>query len=124
MHKDYQKNTPEKALQEFLFGWKNRDWNKMLKHSQITWKSTQEDAVEKLKSFFAFRDLEMFEVLESKKVSDMCMDVSAVIKYSFEKAKIKKIRARVIREIEPYRPSESGTWGVNPISVLRECNVD
>ena len=110
------------VLKNFMNAWKDSNWSDMLENTQKTWRSKETNNSELLKNWFYLKDLLTFKVLKINQISESCVDVLLGISYMFGDSKIKetKIRDRVICEIEPYKPSKDGTWGVNPVSILRE----
>jgi len=110
------------TLKNFMNAWKNSNWSEMLENSQITWRSKENNNSELLKSWFSLKDLLTFKVLKIETISDSCVDITLGISYLYFDSNLKeaKIKARVICETEPYKPGKDGTWGVNPISILRE----
>ncbi len=110
------------TLTKFMNAWKDSNWSEMLENAQKTWRSKENNNSELLKSWFYLKDLTTFKILKTEKISDTCVDVTLRISYLFYISNLKeiKIKARVICETEPYKPSKDGTWGVNPVSILRE----
>lgn len=110
------------TLTKFMNAWKDSNWSGMLENTQKTWRSKENNNSELLKSWFSLKDLLTFKVLRIEGISNSCVDVLLGIKYVFGETKLKetKIRARVICETEPYKPSDTGEWGVNPIGILKE----
>jgi len=110
------------TVKKFMDAWKDSNWSEMLKYTQKTWRSKENNNSELLKNWFYLKDLLTFKILKINQISESCVDVLLGIGYMFGNSKLKetKIRARVICEIEPYKPDPTGEWGVNPISILRE----
>lgn len=110
------------TLTKFMKAWKDSNWSEMLKYTQKTWRSKENNNSEMLKDWFYLKDLLTFKILKINQISESCMDVLLSIRYVFGDSELKetKIRARVICETEPYKPSKDGTWGVNPVGILRE----
>jgi len=110
------------ALTKFMNAWKDSDWLEMLKYTQKTWRSKENNDSELLKNWFYLKDLLTFKILKINQISESCVDVLLGIRYIFGDSKMKetKIMARIICETEPYKPSKEGEWGVNPIGMLRE----
>lgn len=110
------------ALTKFMNAWKDGNWSEMLENTQKTWRSKENHNSELLKSWFSLKDLLTFKVLRMEGISNSCVDVLLSIRYVFGESKLKetKIMARVICETEPYKPSDTGEWGVNPIGILKE----
>jgi hypothetical protein len=135
---DYPLNSPERAFAEFLASWKMKDWDRMVKFTQKTWRSGKDKAVEELQYKFEFQELlgaeiigkesKIFEYpklvegrLEVRKAKDALTVVRAKIFWSIDGLSVKEgiIRANVIRETAPYEPSVKGEWGVNPDSIRK-----
>ena len=110
------------TVKKFMNAWKDSNWPEMFKYTQKTWRSKENNNSELLKNWFYLKDLLTFKILRINQISLSCVDVLLGIGYMFGNLKLKetKVRARVICETEPYKPSKDGTWGVNPISILRE----
>ena len=111
------------TLKNFMNAWKDSNWSKMFENSQITWRIRgRNKGIDLLKGWFYLKDLTTFKILKTEKISDTCVNVTLRISYLYYISNLKevKIRARVICETEPYKPSKDGEWGVNPVSILRE----
>jgi len=113
---------PVDTLKNFMNAWKDSNWSEMLKNTQKTWRSKENNNSELLKNWFYLKDLLTFKVLRIEGISDSCVDVLLGISYIFGDSELKetKIMARVICETEPYHPSKDGEWGINPVGILRE----
>ena len=109
----------KKVIRKFLTAWQKKDWVKMAKYTQLTWRSNHENNIGWLESWFWEKNLKKWEITKIEFVGDACRDVYIDIDYGKE---IKKIKARILCEDAPYKPSIKGTWGVNPISCLKEKN--
>lgn len=106
------------VMEKFLINWKKKDWTKMVKYSQLTWRGySDENNAHRLEDWFGLKNLTKWEITKIEFVGDACRDVFVDINYENRK---RKIRARVVCETEPYKPSIKGKWGVNPISCLKE----
>jgi hypothetical protein len=111
------------TLKNFMNAWKDSNWPEMFENSQITWRSRgRNKSIDLLKGWFHLKDLTTFKILKTEKISDSCVDITLKISYLYYVSNLKevKIKARVICEIEPYKPSKDGIWGVNPVGILRE----
>lgn len=118
---DYSIGSPERALSEFLLSWKNKDWTRMVKYTQITWRSNEKNPKEVLDAWFGFKDLIGAKITHKSEGNNVTVDIAAEIYYTIgANVETKKITARIIREKEPYKPSADGDWGINPISILKE----
>jgi len=107
----------KKVIEKFLINWRKKKWAKMVRYTQLTWRSNHENNAQLLGIWFGLKNLEKWEITKIEFVGDACRDVFINIDYG---KVIKKIKARVICEIGPYKPSIEGNWGVNPISCLKE----
>lgn len=122
---DFSEGSAERALAEYVFGWKNQDWSEMVKWSQKTWTDGEPDPAGLLEAWYDFKTLKGFEIKDVEIVSEVTTDITFVVHYEAIANQIskKQIAARVIRETAPYEPSLQGEWGVNPISTLAEEDV-
>lgn len=105
----------ENTIKQFCNAWLINDFDKMYTFCQITWKSKytkwylQKLLLDKIQGF------EIVSVEFDEKYPCIC-DINIKVKY---KGLDKELKARLIKESKPRTTSEEGTWGVNPISVLR-----
>jgi len=122
----FPENTPEWALAGYLNAWKEADWEAMAEYTQLTWLSTEADAVGFLDAVYGFKDLVGAEIINTTEVSDVCVDIESIIYYSFSGGEVSKVRitARIICESGPYNTSTEGQWGVNPVSALGEEELE
>lgn len=105
----------EKTITQFMNAWISRNYKKMYELSQQTWKSR--NGISMLKTILTAR-IKKYEILEIKmdeKLPCIC-DVTIKVR---NKGKLKKLNARMIKEDGVRKPSEEGTWGVNPISLVK-----
>lgn len=111
------------TLTKFLNAWKDSNWSEMFENAQITWRSRgRNKSIDLLKGWFYLKDLTTFKILKTEKISDTCVDITLKISCLYYVSNLKevKIKARVICETGPYKPSKDGIWGVNPVGILRE----
>lgn len=109
----------ENTIKQFCQAWSKNDYSKMYGLCTTTWKAknTKTDLknliIGKIKSFrIVFTEY-------NSKFPCLC-DINIKVKY---KGKVKELKARLIKESKLYATSEEGTWGVNPISVIRNLYV-
>jgi len=107
----------KRIIGRFLTAWQKKDWVKMVKYTQITWRTLHKNNAQLLESWFGLKNLKKWEIVKIEFIGDACRDVFINIDYG---KGIKKIRARIICEAGPYKPDIKGEWGVNPISCLKE----
>lgn len=117
--------SAEHTLAEYVLAWRDKNWGKMSNFAQKTWVSNETDSEELLETWYDFKNLKGFEITNVEKVSETTIDITFTVQYEATTNQIskKKIIARVIKEIAPYKPSEQGEWGVNPTSAIREENI-
>jgi len=122
----FPQGSAERILAEYVLAWKEQNWSKMASFAQKTWLSTETDPTGLLAAWYDFKTLKGFEITSVRKVSDVTYDVTFIVQYEAATNQIskKQITARVIKETTAYTPSEQGQWGVNPISAIREIEVD
>ena len=118
----YPEGSPERAFAEFLSSWQKKDWNRMVKFTQKTWRNERKgNPAEMLEAWYGLRDLLGAEIIKARRISDVTRDITATLHYAIgSKVKTSTITARVIKETAPYSPSPKGEWGVNPLSTLKE----
>ena len=82
-----------------------------------------------LRGYHGFGQLADYRILKVSRVNsqnELAFAITCILKIKVsllegETKMIKRrVRAMVIKEAAPYKPHESGWWGVNPGSVLRE----
>ena len=98
----------------------------MVSFAQKTWLSKEKDPAGLLEAWYDFKTLKGFRITDAKKVSNVTTDVTCIVQYEAMTNQIskKQIIARVIKETAAYTPNEQGQWGVNPISTIREIDID
>jgi hypothetical protein len=123
---EFPPDSPERALAEYVAAWRDEDWARMVSYAQKTWVDAESDPAATLEAMYDFRALKGFEVKEITRISEVTSDITFAVSYEAIPNQIdrKEITARVIRETAPYNPSPQGAWGVNPLSTLREDDVD
>jgi len=107
----------KKVVGKFLAKKKKKNWAKMAKYTQLTWRDNHKNNTQLLEWWFRIKPLKKWKITDIKIIGDACRDVYIEIDYG---EGIKEIRARIICEIAPYEPDIKGIWGVNPISCLKE----
>lgn len=121
---DYPEKSPEWTLAKFFEAWEKRDYKAMVRHCQLTWQVKHKlpipDDREKILIFQFNQKLLNAKTLKTEKISDVTRDISVEIHYKDINIK-KRIRrkVRLICELAPMKPSIEGTWGVNPLSMMR-----
>ncbi len=123
---EYAERTAERALAEFVEMWARRKWNDLGSKCQITW-AQQKGAAKmpaELRARFGIYRLVDAHIGETINISDVTKDIPITIDYEFRKGVAHKtLLARVICESAPFVPDATGTWGVNPTSMLREVTA-
>ena len=123
---DFPVGSVEQTLANWVAAWRDQDWQKMVNLSQLTWVDGEADPAGILAASYDFKTLRSFEVTRIEVISEVMVDVTFVVAYeAFTDDVVRRaITARVIREVAPYEPSTQGQWGVNPISALRETDIE
>jgi len=118
-------DTPEACLIRYVLAWRARDWASMADQCQMTWRSVTIFPPDYLRARWAAFELIDYKIQGGVILTPTSHDLQLMIRYKYRKGDaVKRMLARVIREAAPYRPSEQGTWGVNPISLLRTWEPD
>jgi len=114
----YRVGSAERAFAEFLTAWKDEDWDRMAEFTQITWRSDENNAAETMRLMYGPVELDGAEIIEKEVLSDVMVDITAVIYY--REIYKSNFYATLICETEPHHPDPEGKWGVNPTSTLRD----
>ena len=117
-------NTPEEVLAKFLVCWKERQWDKMVEFTQLSWANIHDDPAEALKGVFSYKPLNV-SVVGAEKISDVAYKAVLDITYALARgvSSNMKVEARMICETAPMEPSPDGVWGVNPQSLWNRIDV-
>jgi len=115
---EYDKKSLTK-INSFLKSVKNKNLSQVYKHCQITWKSNNS---KKILQSLVDMELVNYDVLLYEKVTDVA--IKFIVSLEFRQAGKFVAYPMVICEKSPYEPSLKGTWGVNPISILRMIKDD
>lgn len=116
----------ENTIKQFCQAWSNNDFSKMYEVCTLTWKAQYDQ--KSLENLIIGR-IKSFKIghIEANSKFPCIGDIDIKIKHRRvlfpSLTKTKTIKARLIKESKPYKPSEEGTWGVNPISVIRNLYV-
>jgi hypothetical protein len=129
------------SLTKFMYAWHNKKYNNMYKYCQLTWKSNHSKT--ELKDMFSNTELLKYEIVQQhpNQAAILRYDIEVDVKVRFKDKTgfVKKIleslglsdikpgmvvdgvikKVTVIPENAPYKPDENGTFGVNPISVMK-----
>jgi len=134
-------NKVKERLILFMEEWKKKDWIQMYTYTQKSWQLNHPQLVTELPPCQQY--LEGINVLDYKigsahkshdfatifKIPDklICVDVDVEIDYQITalmkidgKTLKREGKIRMVCELDAYNLSETGTWGVNVISVLKK----
>jgi len=112
---DYLKDSPQYVFASFINAWASQDFEKMAKYTQLRWKSREKEPVKYLKNNYDFKHLKTAEITDVKQSGTAAYKITAHLTYTTpfnDKTDDVYITGMVIKE--------NDTWGVNPISTLRE----
>jgi hypothetical protein len=121
----FESGSAEKALSEYMLAWREKDWERMAKYTQDTWRSTESNPGEELSAFHDIKSLKGFEIIKVNRTAELVRDITYNIWYEIQPNDINanQVTARIIKEDGKYNPSASGKWGVNPDSTLGYDNT-
>jgi len=101
--------TAERAAYDFFSSWKSEDWAEMSSRCQRTWRSNTDDEEERLKSWFGFKKVRGFSIVEVDGASPVMKDVTVRVQYDVAGTReTVLITARVICEVAAYNPNTNG----------------
>ena len=110
------------VIKSYFTAWKKKKVKDMFAASTLTYQSNH--TPKHIKDWYGRKKLTSFEILETKEVTVARSDVEVKISYSV--GNVKKqivVTAICICEREAFLPYSNGTWGVNPISVIKEHDL-
>ncbi len=107
------RNKVKIKIEQFLGAWIDNNHIKMYDFTSKTWKSKH--SKKQLKELLPKR-IKSFKVEEISEFSPCIYDVKITLRIG---GKIKKVTARLLCELEPFKPSVDGEFGINPISITR-----
>lgn len=129
-----QSDSPQTVLSEYLAAWVSCDWQAMFEKTQLTWQSNNDAGeLKQLVSDMQLLDARIEdEVPISGLKNSLVRDISVTLEYKIPFNKkgpknqtiTRNIVVRLIKETAPFKASDAGTWGVNPISALRGQSGD
>ena len=108
----------EKTVNDFMGAWRKKDFSKMQNLLQKTYLDGSQPV--DLPTVFGNVDIKTWKIVKSLRIGQACRDM--IVNVIFGQNGItnkRKLNIRVICETAPYIPDLSGSWGVNPISVMR-----
>lgn len=120
----------------FMEEWKKKDWILMYKYTQMSWQANHLQLVTELPPCQQYlegititgykigRACRSHDFARIFKIPDkfICIDINVKIDYYAEVLQRKGIRegkVRLVCEKDAYNLSETGTWGVNVLSILK-----
>lgn len=131
----------KERLRLFMEEWKKKDWIMMYPYTQKAWQMNHPQLVTELPPCQQY--LEGINVLDYKigsthkshdfarifKIPDklICIDVDVEIDYIVmdkEEVLKRKGKIRMVCEKDAYNLSETGTWGINVISILKKMKQE
>lgn len=120
----YPLGSPEMVFAEYLVAWKNKDWNRMLQCTRLSWRNRQKEPVEVIKLYYGLKALLGAKIIDTDNASNVSVDITAGIYYKqvigSKAVQEKSITARLIRESAVGQPSQDGEWRIDPLSTLKE----
>ena len=125
----------------FMDAWKKKDWIIMYKYTQMSWQANHPQLVTELPPCQQY--LQGIEITDYKigkaikshdfakifKIPDkfICMDINVEIDWAIPeigKTGTRKGKIRMVCEKDAYNLSETGTWGINVISILKKMKQE
>lgn len=105
------------ALHAFLAAWRDGASQLQGEHIQRTFLATQDDALEWTRTLLSRIPLRSWVIVGASQLSPVL--VRFRVRCSYHGSVRDDIRTvTLVKELGSYEPSELGTWGVNPVSLL------
>ena len=108
------KNKASLVIEEFLKSWLKGDYTNMYELTNKTWSSKH--TKKQLKKLIPNR-IKSYKIEAIDEFSECIYDVKITLRIS---GNTKKVNARMLCEIDAFKPSIEGEFGVNPISIINK----
>jgi hypothetical protein len=108
--------SAEYAFASFINSWNNKDYKEMNNFTQLRWKEKEKNPEEFLKNFYDLKNLQSAKIVKIEKSGTAAYKITANIVYTINLLEEKKINVFITGMII----NEDNTWGVNPISTIKE----
>lgn len=106
----------KKTLNRFLRYWVKGNYIKMYRLCQKTWQHNHTQG--ELKGMLSHLSIEKFDIIGEGDTKEALNKVAVVMVINGERV---STYIYLICETAPYKPSLTGVWGVNPISILKKA---
>jgi len=115
------KEKARQTLESFLKAWQNKDHALMGQFLQLTWKAENGGKWPLFaSSWFLVNNMKKWRISEPKRIGQANYEFPLIISFSRGgRPQKRRISARIICENGPYEPGLDGSWGINPVSMLR-----
>ena len=107
------KEIVRNRIEQFLQSWKDNNHMRMYELTSKTWMS--KNSKKKLKQLLPKR-IKSYKIESIEVYSECIYDVNIILRIS---GKTKNVTARMLCELDAFKPSLDGEFGVNPISIIR-----
>ncbi len=109
-----------RIVADWVAAWRVKNFKELVALSEISWRRRTRGAASELRDQYGFKDVLGFRITRTQKLSTVAERVTFRVDYRTFKVSRVFITAMVVREDRSGDPSAVGSWGVNPISTLRE----
>ena len=117
--------TPANAITRFMYGWKVRKSEIMLEVCQKSWLD-KPNAKAKIEMWFKNAICKGMKIIAMRRISDICYEAKMTvgIQHRYDiKTYVVPVKCFVVCEKKAHEPSINGSWGVNPVSLLKDLNI-
>lgn len=116
------KEKLEQKVKAFFDAWIKHDFFEMLKNTTLTYRAYH--VAQNIKDWYDKKNLIEYNIKRSMKVTEAMYDVTVEIHYKIGNMERNRlVTARATCEIQAFDASVNGSWGINPISVLKETKI-
>lgn len=123
--KNVKVGTPANAVTRFFYGWQVRKSDIMLEVCQKTWLA-KPNAKEKIEMWFKNAICRGMQIKKMRCISNTCYEAKMTvgIQHRYDtKTYVVPVKCFVICEKHAHEPDINGTWGVHPVSMLKDLNI-
>jgi hypothetical protein len=117
-------HTVAEAVAEFFGAWQARDWRAMAAACQGTWIGSQTYPAEAaLEAWFGPKFLQGYRLEATTAPARYLIQAYVVLDYRTQRFGQARVRVEANVIFEAAHGNGHGSWGVNPVSVLRETEI-
>ena len=123
---DKKLKAKKRGVEGFFDCWKDKDFHKIAVYCQKTWLSQTQGQFENvLIKILGEYDVKSYKIGGIERDGAVAENISVEVVFSIKGRRNSTITVypKTVFEEAPYRPSDTGDCGVNPLSILKDLNI-